>query len=144
MDVATPSTPSWAGAVVPRSILRACYNVYGLDDETRTNHLKRLYLQPKQGNNKRDDKNNGYSCAVRLADDGLAVPRFYGLAEFGFATDTQTNAGAPTSYEFCGALKPYQCRAVDATLHAVRTCGGAIMSAGCGTGKVSLTCLCLC
>jgi superfamily II DNA or RNA helicase len=120
-----------------QSVLRSCYNVSGLAPGERKGHLDRLFLVPKQREVRRKVKREprGYSVAVQLAGGALAVPRFYGLEHWGAPHEDRSVEGAPASFAFSGDLLPYQEQVVDRTEATVRGVGGALLSAGCGTGK---------
>ena len=138
MDVIVPLTPAFKLQTWPGSCTRACYNVYDLDDETKALHLQKLLLSPQ-----RQTKQRGvpecYSCAVHIANNGLAIPRFYGLFELGLAEHDNTVPGTAVSYTFDGVLKPYQRTAIDATIKSIQRFGGAMLSAACGSGKTVMS-----
>ena len=119
------------------TVQRTCFNIRGLDPTLEEAHLKRLYLVPRQANNKkkRPGMVEGYSCATRLQGGVLAVPRFYGSAHFGPAQEDRTTLGDPTGFTFTGTLLPYQESSVSICTQVMRRVGGALLCAGCGTGK---------
>lgn len=70
--------------------------------------------------------------------DVLVVPRYYGIAKWGWPAKTHFNTDKSRmndGIEFEGTLRPLQVEATDIVLECVRDCGGAVLVKDCGMGK---------
>ena len=99
-------------------------------------------MEPNRG---KDNAPEPYSVAYPNAADPrlVAVPRHWGRRTFGPAAHDRTAAGAPLDAPFVGTLLPYQERALAAVDRVLDREGGAVLEAGCGTGKTVMAIACM-
>lgn len=116
--------------------LRASYNVpaAALTQAMRTE----LTLTPRSSDDRKPESYEAFGVRGAVA----TVPRFWGLAVFGKPRDCRTTLGEPMGDDlaFRGTLMPYQEGALASILTRYRDAdnpagAGAMLVAGCGTGK---------
>jgi superfamily II DNA or RNA helicase len=121
------------------------YNVTGLGPADRAAHERALFLVPRTRATRRGARvgpPDGFGAHIALPGGRLAVPRFYGARHFGAPGDDRATEGAPARLAFVGELLPYQADATEACHAALVTGNGAMLCAGCGTGKTVMA-ICL-
>ena len=124
-------------ASATRTIVKSLYNfpVESFNERMR----EELTLTPKGGGDKPPPP---YEAFIRRGP-WICAPRFWGLAVFGEPMEDRLADGAKVDLTFSAGLRDYQVPAVDAVMTRLRAAGtaanGAMLVAGCGTGKTVMS-----